>query len=846
MSEDTQISISTTTEIVNVDVTETLQPVSLECYFASGSVLDTVVNISETVQNIELYITETEAQNVTVDVIYPIGPQGIQGLSGLQGPVGPQGPQGLSGQQGPVGPQGQSIWGTISGTLSTQTDLWKYLSAVGTSNFDIATLNTYLSTNTITLCSTNTKGQILSTGIDLFNIFSTNQFVNSKFLPLTGGNIQGTLTVVGNISGNNLRTSFNLGSATGDYSFAENLGRAFGDYSHAEGYQTIASGNYSHAEGYLTIASGLMSHAEGNRTQGTNNYAHAEGEQTRATGYCSHAEGDSSVASGARSHAEGDTAVASGSASHAAGYKATAAHNYTYAWSDGNLGTTTTNISTTRTCQYMVSASGGMFIPGKVGIGIDSYSTALSSNTLLVNGDTYINNNLTVKGNLSAAGTATFYNTVFSVTSALCAVANSSQPALYVGQLGTGDLASFYDLNPIPVEVLHVGGSVGIPGVGIYTSVPNKALTVVGEISATSNITNTGKIYTTGGNSDNWNSAYTVATTYQSASSSFATNTTLNSVSSLLTPLTLTKTLTGLLTPLTTTNTLTGQLLLTSTYQSASSSFATTKESSPLVFSGDLFGYNFVSLINSTSSTALPSLTAITITAGLMTRSAGINSFASAAGWGSQGYTIGASNPGAAIANNEYFTIPVSSTNNTCTIKISSLAAFPVDRSTNGPAFIGLLYGTSSDPSLANTIATATVLTTPSDISPGFNTALATNNIIIPPGTTGYIFLVPYGAGTNTGNLRFISNNPLGDINDLSFQGNITTSFIYNNLTLVNNLTAQNGVLTTSTLNVRGNLSSVNDIEITDPTKGIILRSPNNTKWRITVTNAGALSSVQL
>lgn len=152
MSEDTQINISTTTEIVNVDVTETLQPVSLECYFASGSGLDTIVNVSETLQNIELNVTETEAQNVEIDYFYPAGPAGPQGLPGLPG---------------------QSVWGTISGTLSTQTDLWKYLSAVGTSNFDIATLNNYLSTTPVLLSSLNVRGQILSANVPLHDIFVT-------------------------------------------------------------------------------------------------------------------------------------------------------------------------------------------------------------------------------------------------------------------------------------------------------------------------------------------------------------------------------------------------------------------------------------------------------------------------------------------------------------------------------------------------------------------------------------------------------------------------------------------------------------------------------------------------
>jgi hypothetical protein len=189
--------------------------------------------------------------------------------------------------------------------------------------------------------------------------------------------------------------------------------------------------------------------------------------------------------------------------------------------------------------------------------------------------------NVTVLGNLSAQGTATFANTVFTTTSALSAVANSSGPALYIGQSGSGDLASFYDLSPTPVEVLHVGASVGIPGVGIYTSTPNKELTVVGEISATKTI------YASGGNSDQWNSTYTIATSYQNASGSFATNTLLQSTSALLTPLTTTNTLTGslystiqstsaLLTPLTITNTLTSQLVLNTTLNSLSGNWQNT------------------------------------------------------------------------------------------------------------------------------------------------------------------------------------------------------------------------------------------------------------------------------
>lgn len=48
------------------------------------------------------------------------GPQGQTGPQGLTGADGAQGPQGI---QGPTGPAGPSVWGGISGTLSTQTDL---------------------------------------------------------------------------------------------------------------------------------------------------------------------------------------------------------------------------------------------------------------------------------------------------------------------------------------------------------------------------------------------------------------------------------------------------------------------------------------------------------------------------------------------------------------------------------------------------------------------------------------------------------------------------------------------------------------------------------------------------
>lgn len=102
-----------------------------------------------------------------------------------------------------------------------------------------------------------------------------------------------------------------------------------------------------------------------------------------AAGVYSFAEG-SGEAFGQYSHAEGQNTTASGSYSHAAGRDAQAAHDRTWIWK----GSTATNvISTTRTDQFMVSAAGGVYIPGNVGIGTDNNTNAL-----------------TIVGNISATG----------------------------------------------------------------------------------------------------------------------------------------------------------------------------------------------------------------------------------------------------------------------------------------------------------------------------------------------------------------------------------------------------------------------------------------------------------
>jgi len=117
--------------------------------------------------------------------------------------------------------------------------------------------------------------------------------------------------------------------------------------------------------------------------------------------------------------------------------------------------------------------------------------------------DVTFGQNVTINGNLTALGTSTFKNTIFTTTSALSVVNYGPGPALYVFQAaGPYDVASFYDGDG--VEVLHVGNAnVGQGGkVGINESNPSVELTVNGQISANNVIT------ALGGNSNQWNNSY--------------------------------------------------------------------------------------------------------------------------------------------------------------------------------------------------------------------------------------------------------------------------------------------------------------------------------------------------
>ena len=268
----------------------------------------------------------------------------------------------------------------------------------------------------------NTNNQSLSVGTnDAFDLnFITASATRATFTS-TGDLILNVnnFTIFGNISGNNLTTSFNQGSAIGNYSFAENTGTASGEQSHAEGYYTKAIGIYSHAEGFNTTAIGEQSHSEGHHTLAFEDVTHAEVYYTVAYGF----------------------------ASHAAGSKATALQDYTYIWSDGEQGTLTQNISTTRAAQYMVSASGGVFIPGKVGIGTDSTANALTV-AGTISADAVITRTPLVFTNLSA------YTLSLTNQSGLITINNSLTSFVYIPD---DSIVNFGDGSQINITRLGTG-----------------------------------------------------------------------------------------------------------------------------------------------------------------------------------------------------------------------------------------------------------------------------------------------------------------------------------------------------------------------------------------------------
>jgi hypothetical protein len=241
-----------------------------------------------------------------------------------------------------------------------------------------------------------------------------------------------------------------------------------------------------------------------------------------------------------------------------------------YQNASGNWQNAYTNISNLSSTYAAVTAINGTANQISVNNTGNVYSLSLP-NTINIPG------NINVPGTLNVTGSANFYNTQY------FAVSNN---LIYFGEGNTANLLDLGivthfigTLNSGLTSYQHTGfvrhNSQGSPGVWTLfsglTSEPestpsginwNDPYFQLDTLSANfvGNLTG-GKIYTTGGNSDQWNTAYNIATTYQGASSTFATNTTVNTLTSLLTLTTTTNTLTSLLVKTTDLNTLSATLL---------------------------------------------------------------------------------------------------------------------------------------------------------------------------------------------------------------------------------------------------------------------------------------------
>ena len=732
-----------------------------------------------------------------------------------------------------------SNWTTTNSNSATWSAAYSNLVSNSANYLSGASIS-YVNTNFVKISGDTMTGALSTMGLSADNIYS------KGIIRGTGG-----FTIAGAISGNNLTTSFGQGSATGSYSFAEGSGKALGNYSHAEGEGVTASGQSSHAEGAYNAASGNYSHAEGISNTTIGQASHAEGVGNTIIGYASHAEGISNVASGDYSHAEG-LANVMGRRNDFLTYTAatktfTFASNVSANFSYVSPGTkirgeeddalddvfTITVASRNNSNGNIIATEDVIFFDSTLGYLIDnsgSYGHAEGiSNTVMGqashaegSGNTTIGQashaegasnvasgdyshaegayNAALGQSSHAEGSNTTARGLGSHAAGRYAQAAHDRTWIWKGSTATNIISS----TRTDQFMVSAAGGVYVPGnMGIGTDNNTNALTVVGTISTNAHGTSNqwNSTYTTlNANSGKYESAYTTLNANSGKYESAYTSLNANSANYILSGGNITSS------PLHIGSNANYNLFLKTNnlprvvITQAGNVGIGTGEVSNIVLDQSLIGYNFSVLKSSVASTASASLAFTSdITANKMQRSSGIGAFASALGWGSQTYTIGATNWQTAIQQAEYFTIPIYSQTNK-TITINSLDSFWVDRSPNGPANFALLYGTSIIPDFNNVTEITTgvfVLANQwTDTSLQINQALSSNPITILPETSGFIFLVPYGAGTNTGNLRFQSNYPSGSANDLSFRGSISNE-PFNKLTV-------NGTLSANTIDISG------------------------------------------
>jgi hypothetical protein len=128
-----------------------------------------------------------------------------------------------------------------------------------------------------------------------------------------------------------------------------------------------------------------------------------------------------------------------------------------------------------------------------------------------------------------------------------------------------------------------------------------------------------------------------------------------------------------------------------------------------------------------------------------------------------------------------------------------------------------------------------------SDSNNSFNAA-GSNNVI----QHENVFTLGSNLTSHAENFTYVNNlSSMGSLyvnNSLELNNNQETISLY----VSANKVGINTETPTEALSVVGNASVTEDLEITDFSKGVILRSPNNNRWRITVNNSGQLITTAL
>ena len=358
----------------------------------------------------------------------------------------------------------------------------------------------------------NVNGQILSGGIDLANIFGSGSNVNLGDIPVLSGNWNSTYSTVYSNS-----ASWGTGGNAQTLSFNENNAQL-----------SLSFGN--------TVSLSALSGASSTGDSAVNSLVHNNSAYWNAA-YTNLVSNSAAYLLSGTEVNLGDIPTLSGYWNEAYTNLVTNSAAYLLSGTEVNLGDIPSLSSTWTNAYTNLIYNSAAYLSG-VDISLITTTSAswnsvysnVNSNSsyyALTNASVTFTNNVTINGNLTALGTSTFQNTIFTTTSALSVINNGPGPALYVSQSpGNFDVASFYDQDGI--EVLHVGNA-PIPGtlakVGINESYPSTELTVRGAISASSSIT------VLNGNSNQWNSVYSSFNTNSAKYDSNYTTTNNNSAS---------------------------------------------------------------------------------------------------------------------------------------------------------------------------------------------------------------------------------------------------------------------------------------------------------------------------